>query len=338
MKQFPRLISLFLALCLGLGVIASASAEQGTHTDIFTGMLDRIAFELPGSGCTILEGEYPGMFEDARQIYGHSDDGEFTLRTAKIGGWVAGMLEHYPDEDPYHVRANTLIQFAVMIISSYDGEPTDMRAHDGGEYVSASFRFTYPDTPGVDYEGAAILNVETGRAVTVYGECGETNSAAIAALRFVSEEEATAFAETRAPEELDLGEVTVTFPVRPITVDNEFSQLVGCLTDGFDYLAVQVFPGMTIEVSDDDAQAKADLLKAAERVILPTIGNSRITESELTRPAPGVAVLTITCPDPYFGVTNYRCALCIGREYVYYVWSTESEAGQAFLDGFVWTE
>lgn len=336
MKPSARRTALCMVLCLLLSLPAFAAGEQIVQKAAFAGMLDRIAFTLPAGGCTIIESDYPGMFEDVRQIYGNSADGEFTLRTADISGWVAATLELYPEEDPFDIRANTLIRFASMIISSYGGQPTDMGAYDGGEYVRMTFHYTYPDTPGVDYEGAAVLNVETGRAVTLYGECGPINSAAVASLLFVDEEEAAAFAASRAPQTLFLGELTVTFPVQTAGQKTDNSRLTACLTGDFDYLAVQFFPNMRIAVSDDDAQAKADLLKAAQRVILPSIGSPSITQAVLTRPVPGVAVLTIVCPDPYFGITNYRCALCCGRENIYYVWSTDTEAGRAFLDSFVW--
>ncbi len=332
-----RAASLFAALCLVLA-FACAGADSLAPAPIFAGMLDRIAFALPAGGCTIAEGETPGVLEDVRQIYGRSGDGEFTLRTANIAGWIEGMRERYPDESLYHLQANTLLQFASMIIQSYGARPTDMAAHDGGAYVRATFRFTYPDTPGVPYEGAAVLNTETGRAVAFYGASGPETSASIAALRFADDEEAAAFAATRVPETLTFGGLTVTFPVTAVTQEDSTSRLAGCLTDGFDYLAVQFFPGMTLSVSGNDKEAQSELIRAAERVILPTIGNARMTESALTRPAPGVAVLTFTCPDPYFGVTNYRCALCVGPESVWYVWSTDTDAGTAFLNSFEWAK
>ena len=212
------------------GVLAAVSAIVLAAGAVFAGMLDRIVFALPAGGVTLYEAEYPGLFEDVRQIYGQTEEGEFTLRTADISGWVEGMLAHYPDEDPYHVRANTLIQFAVQILSSYGARPTDMKAHDGGEYVSASFRFTYPDSPGVPCEGVAWLNVETGRAVTLYGTVSPALSAAIGAMRFADAEEQAAW-DAREPQTVDLDGLTVTFPVPATIQEGAGTRVAACLTD-----------------------------------------------------------------------------------------------------------
>lgn len=330
---------LALVLLIPVLTLSPALAEQPSAGAVFTGMLDRIVFALPAGGMTLYEGEDPGFLEDVRQIYGRTPEGEFSLRTADISGWIEGMLAHYPNEDPYHVRANTLIQFAAQILSSYGAQPTDMKAHDGGEYVAARFRFTYPDSPDVPCEGAAWLNVKTGRAVALSGTSGAALSAAIGAMRFADAEEQAAW-DAREPETVTFDGLAVTFPVPATVQRGDGTRVVACLTDRFEYLAVQVIENTTLTVPEDDAEATRLLVKTANRVIVPTLGDSVLSEPALTRPASGTAVLSFACSDPSFGefATVYRCALCITPRNVYYVWSADTETGRAFLDSFVWTE
>ena len=331
MKRFVcALCALLLTLCL-------AQAEEGGAAAIFQGMLDRIVFPLPSGGTVFYESDYPGMFEDVRQIYGSTKEGEYTLRTADISGWISGMMAHYPDMDAYRVRANTLIQFAAMIPMSYGAQPENMKAHDGGEVITASFTFAYPDMPEVPNEGRAWLNTATGRAVALYGTACEELEEAFAGMRFATEEEQAAW-DSREPETVSMGRLAVTFPIPPVRQQVGDSLVTGCLTDRFEYMAVQVFEGTVLRVPGEDGEAREMMEQAAEYAILPTIEGVQITASELTRPAEGVTVLTFNCADPQYGdfATVYRCALCAAPDAVYYVWSMDSEAGRAFLDSFVW--
>ncbi|MBR6027991.1 MAG: hypothetical protein IKP40_02800 [Clostridia bacterium] len=336
MKSLRRLLLCLLTLTLCLPS-AGVLAEEPSVGLIYQGMLDRIAFALPGGGRSIYESDEPGIFEDVRQIYGWGEEGEFTLRTADISGWIAGMQEYYPDEELYHIRANTLIQFAAMMPMTYGAQPADMRAHDGGDYVSASFTFIYPDEPEVPCEGFAYLNTATGRAVALYGSSGENPGWCREALRFVEESEQEAWLN-REPETVSLGRLKATFPVPPVDQQGGKNRVTGCLTDRFEYLAVQTFADTTLAVPEDDEEARSLLEGAARKEILPTIPDTEILSSTLTRPAEGVAVLTFDAQDPQFGAfgTRYRCALCVTPDAVYYIWSTDTETGRAFLDSLDW--
>jgi len=249
------------------------------------------------------------------------------------------MLEHYTDMDPYHVRANTLIQFAAMIPMSYGAQPDNMKANDGGGVITASFTFAYPDAPDVPNEGRAWLNTATGRAVALYGTACAELEKAFDGMRFASEDEQAAW-DSREPETVAMGRLTVTFPIPAAREQAGESSVTGCLTDRFEYMAVQVFEGTVLTVPGEDDEARALMERAAGQAILPTIEGVRIISSELTRPAEGVTVFTFNCADPQYGdfATVYRCALCAAPDALYYVWSVDSEAGRAFLDSFVWRE
>lgn len=334
---------LSMLLCLALLFAPGAQALENSDDqalDLYGGMIGHIAFALPNAPQRLADADYEGLWTNSVQLAGYcvSDDelksgGEFQFRTADISAWISGMTAANPDQSAYHIKANTLLQYAAFMVLQFGGELADMKASEKDEFVAVSFTYTYPDTPGAQYEGRAFL--ENGVAVCLIGEkCGELTRA-LERLRIVTDEEMRAY-DAHEPETYAMGALSAVFPTPITAVQEDEATYAACFARDFSYLGIQYMPlGYDVLGVQEDALKDA-LMTVAQTKVLPAVNGQTVYDAVLSMPAPDMALLTFTTVNtvPYgeeYG-QKFLCRLYMGARGVYYVYAADTTTGAAFMD------
>lgn len=301
---------------------------------MFQGTVGRIHFSLPGVPQRVEDRDYPGFWKNSVQLFGDSLDGaEYQLRTADIQAWLEGYQKEWPDADPLEWKAQALFGYSQFMIRTFQGQYADLTAREKDGLVVVQYSYTYPDSPGVEYQGKAIL--DGNLAVSLTGAVSPGMNQAFDQLRGLSPKEAEK-AAVPMPETWEQGAFSALFPSAIHRGKTADSLVAACFSPDFSLLQIQAFP-LGVRLPDKEGAALRDELTAlAKRVMLPTIQGETVYAPEVSFPAFDMVMLAFESVNTYpFGEEfgqRFLCRLYLGRRGVYYVWAADTETGQAFMD------
>lgn len=334
-----RTLVLLCCLLLAIPVLAekpeeALSAEEKDILNAYSGVIGRVAFSLPGPAHRLRDMDRQGYWRNSVQLFGSTPDGqEFQFRTADLSEHLEKDLSEAGEEsDPLLVRANALFDYAMLMPFQYDAKLADhgARMQDGLLKVYADF--TYPDSPGVSYRCEAVLYENT--ALVLIGEVCPMLREAHDRLKLLPEEEAKAW-HSQQSSPLMTGLLGFLFPCKPTITESENGTMMTCLTADLSLIYVQFLP-FGLEMPQDAPDLPETLKDLAEKKMIGAVSGEQVYDGSVGFPAEDCVSYSFKTIDTEpFGEEYGQAFLCrmyLSPRGVCYIWATEGEAGQAFLD------
>lgn len=328
--------TLCLALLIAMLCVTSVSADRFSEEeilDIYSGVVGRIAFSLPNMSIMLRDSDNEEVWTNSIQLAGHTLSGEeFQFRTADISPWIEGFRQRMPGKTEQECRTLALFNFAGFFIKTGDGEMTNLVAYheDGAEIVT--YDYSYPDAPGVAYQGKAILWQTT--AVYLGGAVCDQLTQALERLTVVDEAQAQAFLQ-RPQDKRTIGILTAQFPNQATTAGDDKAQVAVCFAADFTYSGIK-YENVSVQLPATEEETKRELVKIAERYTLPAYTGETVMEPVLSYPAKDMALLSFKTKSTYpYGEElgqSWLCRLYIGKQGFYLVDAADTKTGAAFMD------
>lgn len=333
MKRTATLLLAALLFCAAIPVLGQA-ADGALPMDLFRGRVGRVLFSLPPMPQRIADQDYPGLWKNSVQLFGNSMDGaEFQLRTADIGEWIEGYQKEWPDAEPMDWRVQALLGYALFMIRTYQGEYANVTAREEEGLVLVEYSYTYPDSPGVEYRGKAILDGTL--AVSLNGEVSPQMNQVFEQLKGLSVKEAEKLPPP-TPKNWALGSLSAVFPDKVYESETNGSVITTCYGADFSLLVIQAFP-LGVRLPELTGKALEDeLVRLAEKVMLPNIQSETVYAPIVSLPVEDTMMLAFESVNtvPYGEEYGQRFLgrLYLGARGVYYVWAADTETGRAFME------
>lgn len=344
---------LVLVLCMtGIGALAEGEPAERTVVDpFFRCRVGSIVFTLPGYPqifheipvpARALEGTYLA-WDSKTQLTGWGmADGEYQVHIADMTPAIAWMKEDRPGEDEVQYQLNAmmnLVQFYLDIHSgSLAGEVQADWTEIGGKVIpSAEFAFTYPDAPGVVYQGKGF--VDGGMAVIMMVQADDENLAYLQDMAILPGEDVI---PTGVPETVTIGRLQVTFPEAPLKDEKTGHWLYQAFTDDYGYIA---FEHMEADLSFmlEAGMTMNDLLPTLAEVTAQQYqAQGVIQDYETKKLADGMFAfvgmeIDTRYPEGHGPVASYVMGI-FTKEGVYTLTAVETEMGKTFFDSLTVVE
>ena len=248
-----------VALFMLLSVCAASSAEGGIQYDpleVYKGRINQIGFALPGMPLVLHEHDVPDYWKDSIQLNGVCgfDGCEFQLHIADISPRIETKNTENPDAGEGENEMSALLDFASFYILYYDGVIEDVQSDP--EQGLLTFRYTYPDTPGVTFYGKCYLTGST--AVCLMAEECAHNEKALGLLRPMTQEEHQEYLN-RTPVIQDFMGISMFFPYEPIVfTDSNDVTMAFCFAKDYTRIIAQYLPvSLNMEINDETMKSLA---------------------------------------------------------------------------------
>lgn len=244
-----KLTCCILALLLCLTSL-SALAQEAQVDEFFRCQEGLISFALPGYPQIFHEEDLPAhelqntymAWQNKIQLAGSGAmNGEFQVHIADLALSIQWMREDRPNEEEVQYQFNALMNMITFYLRIHDGSITGevdaRRCHSEGQvYPDLRFSYSYPDAPGVAYQGRAFMDGTL--AVVMMVQADEANLAALNDMRILTAEEAAAFL-TDDPHTVAAGRLQLTFPEEPLATLDQGYWLYEAFTRDYGYVALE---------------------------------------------------------------------------------------------------
>ena len=260
-RSLKRLI-LAVALLLLLAAPAASLAAGGVQFDpleVFQGRVGNIGFALPGMPLVIHEADVKDFWTDSTQLNGNCgiDGCEYQLHIADISPLIDTKNKENPDAAEGENQMAALLDYASFYIRYYDGAIEDVRSDP--EQGLLTFRYSYPDSPGVSYSSKCYLANST--AVCLMAEECEHNEKALSLLKPMTQEERQAYL-ARTPDIIDFMGISMLFPYSPyVFTDDQGVTMAFCFAKDYTRIIAQYLPvSMDMELDEETMEKLAKRL------------------------------------------------------------------------------
>lgn len=346
--MMKKSISLLLAVILC--VIGSTAFARTEVDEFFRCRVGNISFALPGFPEVFREPDLPARdiensylaWNDKYQLTGFGPaDGEFQVHIADMTPAIQWMQEERPGEEMFQYQANAVMNLVKMYLNIHDGtlvgEPdlTGIRMEDE-TILQIDFEFSYPDAPGVPYQGKAYM--DGNQAVVMMVLADEENLVYLNDMGPISNEEIAAL-PAAVPEEVTVGRVQLTFPEAPLKDEEDGYWLYQAFTDDYGYVSVE---HMSVDFSFmlEEGMTLEELLPTLAEVAAQGYqSEGLIGEYEIKRLGQEMYAFESFIEDAHFpqghGPKGSYLLVIFSSEGVYVVEITDTEMGKAAYDSLV---
>ena len=345
MKKY---ISLLLAAIFCM--MACTAFAQTEVDEFFRCRVGNIRFALPGLPQVFREPDLPARdiensylaWNDKYQLTGFGPaDGEFQMHIADMTPAIQWMQEERPGEEMFQYQANAVMNLVKLYLDMHDGtlvgEPdlTGIRMEDE-IILQIAFDFSYPDAPGVLYQGKAYM--DGNQAVVMMVLADEENLVYLNDMQPISNEEIAAL-PAAVPEVVTVGRVQLTFPEAPLKDEADGYWLYQAFTDDYGYVSVEHMSADFSFMLEEGMTLEELLPTLAEVAAQGYRAEGLIGEYEIKRLGQEMYAFEAFTEDAHFpqghGPKGSYSLGIFSSEGVYVIEATDTEMGKAAYDSLV---
>lgn len=341
-KRAIGILCMLLCVCF-----LSASAQETQVDEFFRCQVGQISFVLPGYPQIFHEEDLPARelqgtymaWQNKIQLNGSGAmNGEFQVHIADLTPSIEWMREERPDEEEVQYQYNALMNMISFYLAIHNGSVSDdVSAHrvksDDRYFPVLSFSYSYPDAPGVKYQGRAFMDGTLAVVMMVEADAG--NLAALEDMHVVSAEEAAAFLQ-EDPHTVTAGRLQLTFPEAPLATVSEGHCLYEAFTPDFGYVSVEYMQADLSYMLTNGMDADTLLRTLAESAAQSYQAQGIISEYEIRKLDEGMYAFDAMEIDSNFpegyGPAASRILAVFTLEGVYTVTAIDTEMGRAFYE------
>ena len=167
MKKQPFVSVLCLFLCLvllpwGPGGLAEEEEEFWYEpSEVFTGVVGRIAYALPGRPMRLTDSDAEGAWRDSWQLYckcARHGDAEFQLHTADITPWIDTIMENKMAFSRAEAALQAMADYCSIAVTVRNGEISNVNSKWSNGFAYLTFDFGFPDCPDLEYTAKAVFD------------------------------------------------------------------------------------------------------------------------------------------------------------------------------------
>lgn len=331
-NKFRSFLCLLLCAFL-LPLVPGIQAEEADDfwydpAEVFSGVVGKIAFAMPGLPTRMDDGDEEGLWLDSWQLYSHcARDGlEYQFHTADITPWIDSLMDNHYAFSRAEAAFQAMLDYCSFPVNSREGTISGLRKQWKDGFAYLTFDFVFPDDPGYEYSAKAVFD-GTRVAAILGGKCAHTDRI-LSLLAPTTEEQLIA----PRPQTVDFKGLSVTATDKASIVEDQGVSVLMCYTDDCTFLSGR-FSEMDIPLNVlREPGSKAMALKVIAGQESEPIGCANIHDGVITS-SDGFDLQYDFKADKDFGFTAvpYVGRLYITAKGLWCLLAEDNDTGRAFI-------
>ena len=331
--HFVSILCLLLCLVLlpwGSGVAVDAETEHWYEpTEVFSGVVGKIAFALPGRPVRLNDEDTEGFWRDSWQMYSRcamDEEIEYQFHTADITPWIDSLLESHYAFSRADAALQVMFDYSCMTVNIYNGTVTGLRKQWKDGFAYLTFDFVLPENPEFEYSAKAVFD-GTRVATILCGKCDHTEQI-LSLLAPATETQLIA----GQPQTVDFKGLSVTVTDKAQIIEDSDISILMCLTNDCTFFYGRYNDiNVTLDLFKD-TRGKDEALKLIAGHEAEPVGCSNIHDGVVTALSSFDMQYDFQADlDVGFETFPYVGRVYVTREGLWSFWADDNETGRAII-------